>query len=154
DRREARRLRAPHHASHPRHQGPRRARAAEGARPDAASLSRDLAAVACAVGAARGVRVAGVVSARRARAVHRARVEVARSVCARSLPEAEGEGVAMEQLVAAIVAAVNARSLYPAGHPRVVQAVEAILAALSDACEDAERDSVTLLIVGDDLVFG
>src|SRR2546423_5125510 len=60
----------------------------------------------------------------------------------------------MEPLVAAIVAAVNARTLYPAGHPRVVQAVAAILATLSDAAEDAERDSVTLLIVGDDLVFG
>ena len=58
----------------------------------------------------------------------------------------------MEQLVAAIVAAVNSRTLYPAAHPRVVQAVEAILAALADAAEDAERDSVTMLIVGDDLV--
>src|ERR1051326_885162 len=60
----------------------------------------------------------------------------------------------MEQLVAAIVAAINARTLYPAGHPRVVQAIESILAALSDAAEDAERDSVTLLIVGNDLVAG
>src|SRR2546423_3439929 len=60
----------------------------------------------------------------------------------------------MEQLVAAIVAAVNARTLYPAGHPRVVAAVEAIRAAIADAAEDAERDAVTLLIVGDDLVFG
>src|SRR5207248_1594049 len=65
-----------------------------------------------------------------------------------------GGGVGMEQLVAAIVAAVNARTLYPAGHPRVVAAVEAIRAAIADAAEDAERDSVTLLIVGDDLVFG
>jgi len=60
----------------------------------------------------------------------------------------------MEQLVAAIVAAVNARTLYPAGHPRVVQAVQAILATLADASEDVGSDSVTLLIVGDDLVFG
>ena len=60
----------------------------------------------------------------------------------------------MEQLVAAIVTAVNARTLYPAGHPRVVQAVEAILATLADAVEDTERDSVTMLIIGGDLVFG
>jgi HD-GYP domain-containing protein (c-di-GMP phosphodiesterase class II) len=58
----------------------------------------------------------------------------------------------MEQLVSAIVAAVNSRTLYPAAHPRVMQAVDAILAALADAAEDAERDSVTMLIVGDDLV--
>jgi len=59
-----------------------------------------------------------------------------------------------EALVGSIVAAVNARTLYPASHPRVVQAVNAILAALTDATEDAQRDSITLLIVGNDLVVG
>lgn len=59
-----------------------------------------------------------------------------------------------EALVASIVAAVNARTLYPAAHPRVAQVIGGILAALADAAEDAERDSITLLIVGNDLVVG
>jgi HD-GYP domain-containing protein (c-di-GMP phosphodiesterase class II) len=50
----------------------------------------------------------------------------------------------MSDLAARIAAAVAMRTLYPANHPRVRQAVANILAAL--------RGSTTFLIVGDDLV--
>src|SRR5213083_3028231 len=51
----------------------------------------------------------------------------------------------MSDLAALIAAGVAMRTLYPANHPRVGQAVGNILAAL--------RGSVTFLIVGDDLVI-
>jgi len=50
----------------------------------------------------------------------------------------------MEQIAGLIAAAVAMRTLYPANHPRVIQAVGQIIAAL--------RGSVTFLLVGDDLV--
>jgi HD-GYP domain-containing protein (c-di-GMP phosphodiesterase class II) len=52
----------------------------------------------------------------------------------------------MEQIAGLIAAAVAMRTLYPANHPRVIQAVGQIIAAL--------RGSVTFLLVGDDLVVG
>jgi len=56
----------------------------------------------------------------------------------------------MEELATQIAAAINMRALYPAQHPRVVQAIDNVLAALSTT----RRDEVTYLIVGDDLVVG
>jgi HD-GYP domain-containing protein (c-di-GMP phosphodiesterase class II) len=50
----------------------------------------------------------------------------------------------MEQIAGLIAAAIAMRTLYPANHPRVIQAVGQIIAAL--------RGSVTFLLVGDDLV--
>ena len=50
----------------------------------------------------------------------------------------------MSDLANLIAAAVSMRTLYPANHPRVTQAVNAIVAAV--------RGSVTFFIVGDDLV--
>ena len=50
----------------------------------------------------------------------------------------------MDQIAGLIAAAVAMRTLYPANHPRVIQAVGRIIAAL--------RGSVTFLLVGDDLV--
>ena len=58
----------------------------------------------------------------------------------------------MEQLVVQIAAAVNTRSLYPANHPRVVRAVEDVVAGVHRAVRDRNTDSITFLIVGDDLV--
>ena len=49
-----------------------------------------------------------------------------------------------------IAAAINIRALYAAGHPRVAQAVQAILDDLEAAL--GGRESVTFFIVGDDLV--
>ncbi|HUJ14939.1 MAG TPA: HD domain-containing phosphohydrolase, partial [Thermoanaerobaculia bacterium] len=56
----------------------------------------------------------------------------------------------MEDLATQIAAAINMRALYPAQHPRVVQAVDNILAALAAT----RREQITYLIVGDDLVVG
>lgn len=56
----------------------------------------------------------------------------------------------MEELPTHIAAAVNMRALYPAQHPRVVQAIDSIIKALNAA----RSDEVTYLIVGDDLVVG
>ena len=58
----------------------------------------------------------------------------------------------MEHLVSVIVAAVNARTLYPAMHPQVFDAVGGVITALSEVCAERQSDSATLLIIGDDLV--
>jgi HD-GYP domain-containing protein (c-di-GMP phosphodiesterase class II) len=59
----------------------------------------------------------------------------------------------MEHLVSVIVAAVNARTLYPAMHPQVFDAVGSIVTALSEMCAERHSESITLLVIGDDLVF-
>jgi HD domain-containing protein len=65
--------------------------------------------------------------------------------------EAPGrERPGLERLIVHIAAAINIRALYAAGHPRVAQAVQAILADLEAAL--GGRDGVTFFIVGDDLV--
>jgi HD-GYP domain-containing protein (c-di-GMP phosphodiesterase class II) len=56
-------------------------------------------------------------------------------------------------LIIQIAAAINTRALYPANHPRVIQSVNQVLNALKALLEAGQTDSVTLLIVGDDLVF-
>jgi HD domain-containing protein len=58
--------------------------------------------------------------------------------------------MAVEALVAQIAAAVNVRALYAGSHPRVAQAVQAVRAALEESL--GGRESVTLFIVGEDLV--
>lgn len=52
-----------------------------------------------------------------------------------------------EQLATQIAAAINMRALYPANHPQVVHAMNAIITTLGSV-------DVTYLIVGDDLVVG
>lgn len=58
----------------------------------------------------------------------------------------------LEQLIIQLAAAVNMRTLYPANHPRVLKAAEQIMVALKNLLQEREIDSVTLLVVGDDLV--
>lgn len=58
----------------------------------------------------------------------------------------------IEPLIVQIAAAVNTRSLYPANHPRVVRAVEDTVAAVRRVIHDRNAESITFLIVGDDLV--
>ena len=57
---------------------------------------------------------------------------------------------ALERLIVHIAAAINVRALYSAAHPRVGQAVQSILDDLTAAL--AGRESVTLFIVGEDLI--
>jgi HD-GYP domain-containing protein (c-di-GMP phosphodiesterase class II) len=56
------------------------------------------------------------------------------------------------RLIMQLASAVNARALYPSNHPRVVTAVQETIAAVENATEDRQSDSITLLVVGDDLV--
>ena len=58
----------------------------------------------------------------------------------------------IEQLIIHIAAAINMRALYPANHPRVVQSVTQILTTLKTLLQERSSDSVTFLIVGEDLV--
>src|SRR5688500_1332307 len=58
----------------------------------------------------------------------------------------------LEQFIIQLAAAVNMRTLYPANHPRVIKAVEQVIVALNSLLQKREIDSVTLLVVGDDLV--
>ncbi len=58
----------------------------------------------------------------------------------------------MQQLIMQLASAVNTRALYPVNHPRVVKAVEETVAAVERAAAGQKSDSVTLLVVGDDLV--
>jgi len=60
----------------------------------------------------------------------------------------------METLAAQIASAVNLRSLYPAKHPRVVQSVERMIAAVNETTEASQSDAATYILVGDDLLFG
>jgi len=60
----------------------------------------------------------------------------------------------MEHIPTQIAAAINMRALYPANHPRVVQTIEQIVAGVHRLLQQTKSDSVTYLIVGDDLVFG
>ncbi|HYM59949.1 MAG TPA: HD domain-containing phosphohydrolase [Thermoanaerobaculia bacterium] len=58
----------------------------------------------------------------------------------------------MNQLVIRIVAAVNARTLYPASHPRVRAAIAQMIESLRRLIEERNSDSITFLAIGDDLV--
>ncbi len=63
-----------------------------------------------------------------------------------------GPRTALDRLIVQVAAAINTRALYTEAHPRVGQAVHAVLDALTAACTERGRAEVTFLIVGDDLV--
>jgi HD-GYP domain-containing protein (c-di-GMP phosphodiesterase class II) len=58
----------------------------------------------------------------------------------------------MDQLIVQLAAAVNMRTLYPANHPRVVGGVQQIIGQLAQFLQQNRKESVTFLIVGEDLV--
>ena len=58
----------------------------------------------------------------------------------------------MDSLIILIAAAVTMRTLYPGNHPRLMQAVQQITGSLHDLLEERGTDSITFLLVGDDLV--
>ncbi len=60
----------------------------------------------------------------------------------------------MERVATMISAAVNMRTLYPASHPRVVHGVGQVLAAIHEWVAETKADSLTYVLVGDDLVLG
>ena len=58
----------------------------------------------------------------------------------------------MENLVIQIASAITVRTLYPASHPRVTAAVNLMLTSAQQIIRESGKDSLTFLIVGDDLV--
>jgi len=60
----------------------------------------------------------------------------------------------MEHLATQISAAVTMRTLYPPNHPRVIHSVDGAVAALRRLVAQNRSDSVTYVLIGDDLVVG
>jgi HD-GYP domain-containing protein (c-di-GMP phosphodiesterase class II) len=60
----------------------------------------------------------------------------------------------MDKIPNQLASAVNARALYPANHPRVVESVDRLLNALRGALETGGDDAITYVLIGDDLVVG
>lgn len=59
----------------------------------------------------------------------------------------------MDQVIVNIAAATNTRNLYPANHPRVVQSADQVVTTLAETLEDRESESITFLVLGDELVI-
>jgi putative nucleotidyltransferase with HDIG domain len=57
----------------------------------------------------------------------------------------------LQFLIRNLSSAINARGFYPPTHPQVTEAVDQILEALRRAAEQLGKDSVTLLLLGDEL---
>jgi HD-GYP domain-containing protein (c-di-GMP phosphodiesterase class II) len=58
----------------------------------------------------------------------------------------------MDQLITQITAAANTCTLYPANHPRVSQSNEQVVKALAKVLEERQVESITFLVLGDELV--
>ena len=58
----------------------------------------------------------------------------------------------MEQLIVQIAAATNTATLYPPKHPRVLQSINRILATFRGLLDERHDDSITFLVLGDELV--
>jgi HD-GYP domain-containing protein (c-di-GMP phosphodiesterase class II) len=58
----------------------------------------------------------------------------------------------VEQLMALVSAAINTRALYAPGHPRVVESARRVI-QMSNALAERGRDSVTFLVIGDELLI-
>ena len=59
----------------------------------------------------------------------------------------------MEQVIVQLAAAVNMRTLYPANHPRVIGTIVQVVEATNRVAAELHSDSITFLLVGDDLVM-
>ena len=69
-----------------------------------------------------------------------------------SEPAIPGALSAVDRLVVSLVAGINMRALYGSEHPALASHVDRILEAVSAACHERQRDSLTFLVVGQDLV--
>lgn len=63
-----------------------------------------------------------------------------------------GDQAGIERLVIDFAACINARSLYTAEHPRVLGAITRVIEGLERFLSERNRDSVTFLIVGGELL--
>ncbi len=84
-----------------------------------------------------------------ARAPWVARGEKSRDAVIRAIP---GALSAVDRLVVSLVAGINMRALYGSEHPALANHVDRILEAVTAACQERQRDSLTFLVVGQDLV--
>ena len=69
-----------------------------------------------------------------------------------SVADPPGRSPPWSALIAQLAAAMNARALYTATHPSVRRTATGLIDALTTACEDRGQDSVTFLLVGEELV--
>lgn len=58
----------------------------------------------------------------------------------------------MDQLIIQITAAANTRTLYPANHPSVSHSNELVVKTLANILEERQVESITFLVLGDELV--
>lgn len=68
------------------------------------------------------------------------------------MSERRAAGSGIEELIVQLNAALNARSLYPAEHPRVAAAVDRLLSTLERELDIRGQDEVTFLLVGQEVV--
>ena len=67
-------------------------------------------------------------------------------------PQLPGALSAVDRLVVSLVAGINMRALYGSEHPALGSHVGRILEAVTAACQEMQRESLTFLVVGQDLV--
>jgi HD-GYP domain-containing protein (c-di-GMP phosphodiesterase class II) len=67
-------------------------------------------------------------------------------------PAIPGALSAVDRLVVSLVAGINMRALYGSEHPALASHVDRILEAVTAACQERQKDSLTFLVVGQDLV--
>ena len=59
---------------------------------------------------------------------------------------------ATDRLVVSLVAGINMRALYGSEHPALASHVDRILEAVGTACEEYQKEAITFMVVGQDLV--
>ncbi len=67
-------------------------------------------------------------------------------------PAIPGALSAVDRLVVSLVAGINMRALYGSDHPALSSHVGRILDAVTAACEERQKEAITFLVVGQDLV--
>ncbi len=67
-------------------------------------------------------------------------------------PAIPGALSAVDRLVVSLVAGINMRALYGSDHPALSSHVGRILEAVSAACQERQKEAITFLVVGQDLV--
>jgi HD-GYP domain-containing protein (c-di-GMP phosphodiesterase class II) len=68
-------------------------------------------------------------------------------------PAIPGALSAVDRLVVSLVAGINMRALYGSEHPALASHVERILEAVVAACQERQKEALTFLVVGQDLVI-
>ena len=67
-------------------------------------------------------------------------------------PALPGALSAVDRLVVSLVAGINMRALYGSEHPALASHVDRILETVGAACEEHQKEALTFLVVGQDLV--